>query len=596
MSITNLRNKITKIPFKTKAVALASLLTIIPVLGTGAFAAWLSANNVYEQARAEQKLLSRSMSQNIGRFLGLRSTDMKTIALVPTFSDPKIPVADREIVLNRFLDKYAFYDSLTILDLRGNPIVLSKGSKRINYGDREYFKETIATGKSQISDVEIDKSSVRSGIYITAPIIDPKTGKMTAVVQGRMSVTALAIIGKTYDEANRRWLISDLKSKTILLAVDHMQSGSSTKDIQSLDRFSIADKSVTTEDINTFSNHPKLFTHNSVAAHASEQKNSQLVATIAQNLTSIRAAESQILIAIGLGTLAAGGFTTAIGVLLSDRITKYIQKVVSTILSSSEEIVDTVQQQEVNINEQANSAISTTSTINQLGSFSFQAAEQADASAMGARQALALAEEGTRAVQGTLAGMTDLREKVDAIAVQIANLSEQTGQISNISGIVSELAYQTNMLALKAAVEAARAGEEGKGFGVVAGEIRKLADRSKKSAEKIDTLAHDIQSEINRTVMVTEEGTKTVQTGIELAQATSSTFVGVTNAVNNLFLNSQQISNSTKQQAVAIQQVLSAMNAIAQGSQESAVGMFRVKSSTQELNQIADELLQAVLN
>ncbi len=67
---------------------------------------------------------------------------------------------------------------------------------------------------------------------------------------------------------------------------------------------------------------------------------------------------------------------------------------------------------------------------------------------------------------------------------------------------------------------------------MVAGEIRKLADRSKKSAEKINLLATDIQTEINRTVMVTEEGTKTVQAGIELAQTTSSTFLGVTNAVN----------------------------------------------------------------
>ena len=74
-----------------------------------------------------------------------------------------------------------------------------------------------------------------------------------------------------------------------------------------------------------------------------------------------------------------------------------------------------------------------------------------------------------------------------------------------------------------------------------------------------------------------------------------TTFIGVTDAVNNVFLNSQQISSSAKQQAVSIQQVLGAMTVISQGSQESAVGMHRVKTSTRELNQIADEL-QAVVS
>jgi methyl-accepting chemotaxis protein len=151
------------------------------------------------------------------------------------------------------------------------------------------------------------------------------------------------------------------------------------------------------------------------------------------------------------------------------------------------------------------------------------------------------------------------------------------------------------MLALNAAVEAARAGEQGKGFSVVADEIRKLADQSKKSADKINLLANDIQAAINRTVMVTDEGSKTVTEGIELARSTADTFAGVTDAVNNVFLNSQQISTSAKQQAVSIQQVLTSMTNISQGSQESAIGMHQVKMTTRELTQVADELKAAVV-
>jgi hypothetical protein len=114
--------------------------------------------------------------------------------------------------------------------------------------------------------------------------------------------------------------------------------------------------------------------------------------------------------------------------------------------------------------------------------------------------------------------MNALREKVDAIADQILRLSEQTNQIGGISGLVSDLANQTNMLALNAAVEAVLAGEHGKGLAVVSGEIRKLADQSRKSAEKINALVADIQTAINSTVMVTDEGTKTVEEGVKIAQ------------------------------------------------------------------------------
>ncbi len=177
-----------------------------------------------------------------------------------------------------------------------------------------------------------------------------------------------------------------------------------------------------------------------------------------------------------------------------------------------------------------------------------------------------------------------------AIAEQILHLSEQTGQIAGVSDLVADLANQTNMLALNAAVEAARAGEQGKGFAVVAGEIRKLADESKNSANKINNLVTDIQAAMNSTVMVTDEGTKKTDEGIKLTQGTASTFAGVTDAVNNVFLNSQQISLSAKQQAVAVQQVLSSMNALNLGAQETATGVEQVKKSTYQLDEVAKRL------
>ncbi|MCG8367112.1 MAG: methyl-accepting chemotaxis protein [Pseudanabaenales cyanobacterium] len=273
---------------------------------------------------------------------------------------------------------------------------------------------------------------------------------------------------------------------------------------------------------------------------------------------------------------------------------KVLQKSVVTVADSSADIASTVKTQERLFADQTLSVTQTTSTIEQLGASSLQAAQQAGSSASGAKEALDLSETGTQAVKHTVQGIEELREKVSAIADQIMQLSEQTDQISTISGLVADVADQTNMLALNAAVEAARAGEQGKGFAVVAGEIRKLADQSRDSAGKINTLVGAIQASINSTVMVTDEGNKTANTGIKVAQDTADVFNQIAAAINEVYSNSQQIAQSAKQQAVGVQQAVSAMNAINLGAKETVTAVSQVQTSTEQLKTIAQELQVAV--
>ena len=269
------------------------------------------------------------------------------------------------------------------------------------------------------------------------------------------------------------------------------------------------------------------------------------------------------------------------------RITSTLQSFTDEIASSSEQITTTVVRQETNITEQADSVNQTTSTVDQLGASSRQSAEKAEESAKSASEALSLAEEGTQTVTQTMAGMENLKEKVREIAEQIINLSEQTGQISTVSELVGDLANQTNMLALNAAVEAARAGEHGKGFGVVASEIRKLADESRKSADTINSLVTEVQAAMNSAVMVTDEGKKTAESSIELAQGTAESLVGMKSAIDSVFANAQEISDTAKLQAVGIQEILSAINALNLGAIDTAEGMGEVKTSTTQLQDSA---------
>jgi methyl-accepting chemotaxis protein len=595
---TNLQGRLNNFSFKTKAIGAAVFLSLLPVLAVGGLAYIVSYDSLVTTERENQQFAAGNLAQALARFISLRGKDAQTLSSLPIFTNATLAKTvtrqSKEDFFNNYLDRYKFYDSAMILDLNGNIIAASRGSNQENHTNRNYFQATIKTGKPQITQVEISKTTKQASIYLTAPVRDDVTKQVTSIVRVRMPVTSLKAIAADYAVNDNEWQIIDKNADKFVLAIEEKQVGRDANDFPSYELMKNIDKPTTSTEIDRVDGKQKLVSFANVTA-GEELAQLNLSVAIAKDTSIIAAKENGVLLVLLLGMLAAGGTTVSLSLLLSGRVTRFIKQLADSIVSSSGEIVDTVEMQQVTVNMQANSAIETSTTVNELGAVSLQSAEQAEASATGARQALLLAEDGTRSVQQTLQGMSGLREKVDAIAQQIVNLSEQTGQITIVSDLVADLASQTNMLALNAAVEAARAGEQGKGFSVVAGEIRKLADQSKKSADKINVLAEEIQIAINKTVMVTDEGTKTVNEGIDLAQSTAATFAGVTDAVNNVFLNSQQISNSAKQQAVSIQQVLGAMTIISQGSQESAVGMHQVKMTTRELTQVADELKAAVV-
>jgi methyl-accepting chemotaxis protein len=590
---TNFQDKLSTLSFKTKAISAAVFLALLPVLGVGLLSYLVSQNNLREAETQAQTFTADTLANDIARFMTLRGKDVRTLSVLPLFTNSKVIAnttgLEKESFLNEFINNYKFYDSLMVLDLNGNPMAVSKGSKRENHKDRDYFQATLKTGKPQITSIQKSKSTGEYVFYLTAPIRDSITGQITGVILAQLPVQSLEPLAAPFGD----WHIADNKTNKYVL-VPKGENATEATEFPKFNQLKESEKPVSDISYSSVSKETELTSFVKIPASA-DLPNLNLSVVMSKNLSLIQAKENNVLFILLLGMLAAGSTTIGLSLLLSSRVTNYIKRMADSIVTSSGAIVDTVEMQEVTVNMQANSAIETSMTVNELGAVSLQSAEQAEASATGARQALSLAEDGTRSVQQTIQGMSGLRDKVDAIAQQIVNLSEQTGQITIVSDLVADLASQTNMLALNAAVEAARAGEQGKGFSVVAGEIRKLADQSKKSADKINALAEDIQTAINRTVMVTDEGTKTVNAGIDLAQSTAATFAGVTDAVNNVFLNSQQISNSAKQQAVSIQQVLSSMTNISQGSQESAIGMHQVKMTTRELTQVADELKAAVV-
>lgn len=311
---------------------------------------------------------------------------------------------------------------------------------------------------------------------------------------------------------------------------------------------------------------------------------------LTQATEEAKTALHSLTVALLFGVLLCVGFSAIAALGISSGISRTIEQAVSRIANSSTEIAATLEQQERTTALAASAVNQTTTTMDELEASSRQSAEQAQSSAAGARQALHLTEIGTQAVGRSLEAQGLLKEKVTGLAQQISQLSAQTSQIGNISKLVSEIANQTNMLALNAAVEAVRAGEQGRGFSVVASEIRKLADQSQKSAHKINTLVGDIQGAINSTVLVTHEGTQTVERGVDIARETSDALNGVRDSINDVVQSSQQIAWNAQQQVTAIEQVVEAMNSLNVGAKETVQGIANTRESTEQLNQASLDL------
>lgn len=279
-----------------------------------------------------------------------------------------------------------------------------------------------------------------------------------------------------------------------------------------------------------------------------------------------------------------------IGYLISKSIIKQLKYLAGGISSVSGQIEEKMNQQSKNIVQQSSSVHETTTTMDELNT-SFQHTEAlALESSNRTKHALQLSEEGNNVIKQMLDGMTGHKVKVAAIVEQIMKLSELVRQIHNLAAVTSNLTNQTNILALNAAVQAAHVKQHSEGFSVIASEIRKLADESKKFLAHIDVLSGNIQQATNTTITIAEEGNKTMQELIAFAQATMKAFEQIQNIIENTFEGAEQVSLNIKQQATAVHQVLSAMELLNTVSQETVSATDQVRSELNKLNTVSKQI------
>lgn len=261
--------------------------------------------------------------------------------------------------------------------------------------------------------------------------------------------------------------------------------------------------------------------------------------------------------------------------------------------AAATEILATVSQHTASANEQSSAINQVTTTVGEAQASSQQSAAKASELADMAQDAARVGQEGATSVEDILRGMQDIHAKVQGIAHNILALSEQTQMIGEIIATVTDIADQSNILAINAAIEAAKAGEQGKGFAVVAGEVRNLAEQSKQATSKVRTILGDIQKATNTAVLATEQGTRGVESGMALTQRAGEIITQLTTNVRTTAQSSQQIAAASRQQSVAMDQIAQAMREINQATIQFVAGARQSQAAAEGLNALAQQLLTA---
>jgi len=251
------------------------------------------------------------------------------------------------------------------------------------------------------------------------------------------------------------------------------------------------------------------------------------------------------------------------------------------------ELTAAAAQQERTLTKQAAALQETQVTAQEIKQTSLMAAERSQAVLGVTARAREVGAAGEATVAASLEGFDQLREQVGRVASTISALNERTQQIGGITQTVKDLADQSNMLALNAAIEAVRSGEHGKGFGVVAREIRSLADQSITSTGRVREILDDIRQSIQDAVRQAEQSQGSAETGLTQVRASGDSLRELTGIIQDNASAAQQIAAAVTQQNAGVAQIFTAVTDLSRMMEESMQGLQSSQRITASLREVA---------
>jgi twitching motility protein PilJ len=264
-----------------------------------------------------------------------------------------------------------------------------------------------------------------------------------------------------------------------------------------------------------------------------------------------------------------------------------IQHSTSDILKASDRMRRGAEQQTAEIQGASGAVNEMSRTIQRM-------AENAEAATQASLRATQAAVKGGTSVAETIKGMQRIRAAVQTTGKKIKGLGERSLEIGAIIEVINEIATQTNLLALNAAIEAARAGEQGRGFAVVADEVRKLAERAARATKDITSLIKGIQVETSEAVTVMEEGTREVEEGTKLADQAGAALREIEQIVKQTSGLVTDITNSAVNQVKVSEGIVTSMDSISKLTQETTVGVRDTVETISKLAELSTRLTVAI--
>ncbi|WP_339299626.1 methyl-accepting chemotaxis protein [Paenibacillus sp. FSL R5-0623] len=249
---------------------------------------------------------------------------------------------------------------------------------------------------------------------------------------------------------------------------------------------------------------------------------------------------------------------------------------------ASEQISQTVEELAVGTSDQVDIVKRSSQAMNEMALGSEQIAELAQSVSVSAVDAANQSSEGNMIIQQAVEQMGSVRNSIASLTELVTGLGERSAEIGTITEVINNIARQTNLLALNAAIEAARAGEHGRGFAVVAGEVRKLAEESSTSAQRITDLVQLIQKDTDHAVQAVKVNSSETESGIEMVTAAGQAFEQISDAVNKVAGEIQEVSAGSEEMSASTTEVVGYVSQISNIAGEAAGGVHNVSAATQQ--------------